>query len=363
MGLARLVLAMAIGAAVALGASPAHPEGKRVYRVAVVIPDLLPPRPPGFSEARTFRGPYFDRLASLGYEQGRNLEARNFSRTVDEVDRAKPWQAELVAEALAWRPDVLLAQNTGTAQFLQKATRSVPIVFANAQDPVSAGLVASLARPGGNITGSAIHYDEVALKRLELIVEALPKARRVVLLFDSRGGGVPARVRDSLQETARRLRLELHEVDVEPIAESLCGALEPVRRRKPDAMMTYGNFTVPSKAPAIPGATEDNMGPRWMGQGYGMCLAWLQSHVRAPVFDDVSNTIPQGVAFALGEDQFDSFRRAADVTAKILAGARPGEVPVDAQMRVTLHINRKSLRELGVVPPQSVLVRADHVLE
>jgi putative ABC transport system substrate-binding protein len=348
-----------------LGAAPAiAQQNLGVRRIAVVITELLPPRPPEFDESRTFRGPYFERLAALGYQRGRNLEVRNFSRTTDEVtDPTSAWRAGMVAEALAWKPDLLFVQSTGGALLLRDVTRGVPIVFANLQDPVAAGLVATLARPGGNITGAATHYDGVALKRLELVAEALPKARRVVLLSNRRGGGIPARMQEVLDETARRLGLALARIDVEAIPEGLCGAVDAVRRERPDALMTYGNFTVPLVAPNIPGATPDDMGLRWMSRGYGMCLAWLQRQARAPVFDDSTDSVPHGVAFSLGEDQFDSFRRAADVSARILAGARPADVPVDAQMRVTLHVNRRSLRQLGVAPPNSVLVRADRVVD
>jgi putative ABC transport system substrate-binding protein len=330
-------------------------QAQRIHRIAHVVlngPIYAPPAqaPP---EEPTRRGFYLDRLAELGFVEGRNLEYRLFARRDGEIREGEPWRKQLIEEVLAWKPDLLFASTTGSAQHAQVLATGVPIVFANVQDPVSAGLVASLARPGSNVTGAAMHYDGLALKRVDMVREMLPKARRLVLLSDRAAGGVPEGARRDLARTAERVKLRMTHIDLADVEGGLCSAAKRVAEARPDAIVMFGNIGPPLRSP----------GADWISSGYGKCLAALQAAVRAPVFDDSVDTVKLGVAVALGEDQAESFHRAAEVTARILAGAKPADVPVDVQMRVRLHVNARSARELGIALPQSMLVRADSVVD
>jgi putative ABC transport system substrate-binding protein len=303
-------------------------------------------------------GPFYDavrlRLAERGFEQGRNLDLRFFSLRPGDTRPAPEAHASLVTEVLAWNPDVILVGTAATTRIMQRATSTVPIVFANIQDPQIAGIVSSLARPGGNVTGAATHYDTLSIKRLELIRELLPSARRVAMLIDRRGGAIPQPSRMALEAAAKRNDLALVELDIAAVPGGLCAAAAPVVDSRAEVILPWGNIEAP------PNYRSDKP---WGAHGYGECLAKLQRQTRVPVVDDSLDTVAQGSAFALGEDQNDSYRRAADVIARILLGAKPGNVPVDVSMRVQLFMNQESVRSLGISPPHSVLLRTDRTVK
>ena len=235
----------------------------------------------------------------------------------------------------------------GTAalgRIVRIATTRIPIVFANVQDPVSAGLVTSIAQPGANITGAGIHYDELCIKRLELSRELLPSARRLLVVLDRGGGGIPPSARESLAKARERLNFQIAELDVADVNGGLCRAAERAKQSAADAILPFGNILESAER-------------------YGDCLVELQAATGIPVFDDSLDTVQKGVAVALGEDQSDSYRRAADIAARILSGAKPADVPVDMQMRIGMHINAASAKRLGIKLPQSVLMRADRVVD
>ena len=323
-------------------------QAGRVYRVAHVV--LL---------RRDVPGPFYDavrdRLGQLGYLQGRNLDFRFFSQrdgdgNLDAVEARR----RVMDEALAWKPDVMLVGTAASARIAKEATSSVPIVFANIQDPQTLGIVPNLARPGGNITGTGQHYDTLSIKRLEVVKELLPGARRVLLIIDQRGGSIPSVSRDSLLVGAGRLGLEITEIDTTTLEQGLCDVAKPAMQARVDAMVTWGNIEAP---------VGYRSSKPWGAQRYGECLAEIQRQSRIPVVDDSLDTVAQGVAAGLGEDQKDSYRRAADIIARILAGAKPGNIPVDLDMKTQLFVHAASLREMGIVLPPALRLRVDRVIE
>jgi putative ABC transport system substrate-binding protein len=324
----------------------------RVFRVAYLFGVLIPPEQAPSSET------YFDvvrqQLETHGFVPGRNLEMRHFFRRTDTPGGwAGPWQRQIIDEAAAWKADVMLIPSAAFVRTAKQARTSIPIVFALVQDPVSEGLVASLARPEANITGAGIDYDTLSVKRLELAREILPSIRRIAVVFDQRYGGIPVQARSQFMKAAERFNMTVSEIDVAAVEGGLCNAAKSANDARAQAILPLGNI----------GPPMNDKGTKSWVQGYGDCLYELQTKARIPVIDDSGDTVSQGVLAAVGEDSNESFRRAADVVARILKGAKPSDVPVDMQMRVELFVNAKSARQLGLKLPQTVVQRADRVIQ
>jgi putative ABC transport system substrate-binding protein len=312
---------------------------ERVHRVAFVYASFYKE---GVPESDLIVTGYKVQLASRGFREGKNLQFRVFYRRLG-LEASDGGLKGLLAEVIAWKPDLIQTSTVEVARIARAATSTIPIVFANALDPVSAGLVESLARPGGNVTGVGTHYGELLVKRVEFVRELLPKARRLLLLVDRGGGGMPQSFKENLGRALQHLGFLAEELDVADV-DGLCKAASRIARAQPEAVLTVGNFLVPH------------------GQ-YGSCLAELQFATGVPFIDDSLGTVDEGVLAALGDNGTGSFRRAADVAARVLGGAKPGDVPVDMEARFGLHLNAGSARKLGLKLPRAVTLRADRVIE
>jgi putative ABC transport system substrate-binding protein len=224
------------------------------------------------------------------------------------------------------------------ARVAKAETSRIPIVFTWVDgDPADAGLVTSPGRPGGNLTGLSYHYDLFAQKRLELVRELLPRARRVVTLVDKAVWNEES-VLLKLKVASSYIGLQLDEIDV-----SLGGmkrALEGLADRLPDAVVPIGLHSDPN---------------------YSTNLAEFQARTRVPVIDD-SLESAEGVVIALAEDDRDHFRRAADMAVKVLNGANPRELPVDGATRFFLVVNERAATGIGINIPATILIRADRVI-
>jgi putative ABC transport system substrate-binding protein len=319
------------------------------YRVAQVFPTRVETQGPF---TKTIR----ERLAYHGYVEGKNLELRFFSqRTADANADPIVARQRVVDEVMKWQPHVIITHNFASTQIFQKATTRIPIVFALLTNPVGDGFIESYSRPGGNITGAIIEYDGLSVKRLEVVRSLLPTATRVLLVADSRNGGIPVAAREALNVAAVRLGFSLAEFDVMQAEGGLCDVgKHAAKSTRPHAVIAWGNIDAPPNY---------RLPKPWGARRYGECLAITQTDLRVPVLDDSLDTVDLGVAVSLGEDQNDSFRRATDIAAKILAGAKPATTPVDIQMRMQMHINGQSLRELAITLPPSVRMSADRVTE
>lgn len=283
---------------------------------------------------------FVQRLRELGFAEGGNLviEARY-------AEGRNERYLEFGAEMVALHADLVVASSGTAARGVMAASRSLPIVTTAVPDPVRAGLVASLARPGGQLTGISNLADELMPKRLELLKAAVPKARliafarcpRCQLMAGASAADVAAMVAGQ-EAAARALGVEWLPLDVNAAAD-FDAAAETLRRARPDALLI--------------GATPVNVPLR------GQWLA-LAAEQRLPILAPYRGF--QAV-LSYGPDYVAVNRRVAEYVAKILNGARPGELPMEQPTKFEFVVNLKMARTMGLTIPQSVLLRADEVIE
>ncbi|MEO5953652.1 MAG: ABC transporter substrate-binding protein [Chloroflexia bacterium] len=277
-------------------------------------------------------------LRALGYVEGRN---------VDVEYRAAEGRAErlpaLAAELVALKVDVIVAPTTPAALAAKLATGGLPIVFIGAGDPVTDGLVSSLARPGGNVTGLSSVAPDLVGKRLERLRQAVPGVRRVAVLWQPGGSG-DRTDRDLLRAAdaaARALGVEPQLVEARTPADFERAFFEIMGARA-DALTVVGSamFTNERKR-----------------------LVDLAAKNRLPAMYSLREFVDAGGLMSYGVNMADLFRRAATYVDKILKGAKPADLPVEQPTKFELVINMKTARALGLTIPQPLLVRADEVIE
>ena len=282
-------------------------------------------------------------LARHGYIEGQNIEHRFIPDWNGDFERLNGF----IRDLLAWKPDAILSVSTLNTRILQRATTSVPIVFMNVADPMSAGFVLSLSRPGGNITGVSVHNLTLFPKRLQLIRELLPKARRVVLIVDSvfMRDGFPVDFYRGMHNVAASLGLELVEEDVAQSPRGFEEAFEKAARLHPDLIMPLGPW--PSLRIRDPDFVK------------------YQDRHRIPVlgFTPELGSRLEGLVIQFGATIDEMHRLGADLVAQVLRGAKPADIPVVQQTKIDLVINLKAAGELGIKVPASILKRADRVIE
>jgi len=278
-------------------------------------------------------------LRDLGYVQGRNvvIEYRDAEGKLERLPA-------LAAELVALRVDVILAGGAAQAVAATQATKTIPIVFTGVGDPVASGLVTTLARPGGNATGlSLLGSPEVVGKRLELLTQAVPGVRRVALLWQP-GVVREAAGRDTLKGAdvaARALGVQLQVVDARGPAD-IDRAFADMTRAHAEAVTVLGGSMLNSERRR---------------------LADLAAKNRLPTVYPARQYVDAGGLMAYGPNAADLFRRAATYVDKILRGAKPGDLPIEQPTKFELIINLKTAKALGLTIPQSVLARADQVIE
>jgi putative ABC transport system substrate-binding protein len=273
-------------------------------------------------------------LRELGYVEGRNI-AIDFRWADGDLERLP----QLAAELVQLKPDVIVTATTPGAMSAKRATQSVPVVLASVGDPVSTGLVRSLARPGGNLTGSSLFTADESAKRLELIRDALPRTKRVAILVNPTNPLWEASVQ-AVQRVGRNLKLEIQRIEARTPADfepALAAAVE----RRADALIVV----------------EDSL-----FTGEAQKLAQLALKHRLPaighvVFADAGGLIGNGT------NQLVLFRRAAVFVDKIFRGAKPADLPIEQATRFELVVNLRTAKALGVSLPKQVLFRADKLIE
>ncbi len=249
----------------------------------------------------------------------------------------------LVAELVALKVDVILAAGTPRPLAAKQATRTIPIVFAGAADPVGSGLVTSLARPGGNVTGLSILSPELVGKCLEQLKQAVPGVTRVAVLWQPGGSG----------ERTERDMLKGAEV----AGQALGVRLQFVEARGPaDFGRAFSDMTR-ARAGALTGLASN------MILGERRRLADLAAKNRLPGVYPLREFVDAGGLMSYGPDLADVFRRAATYVDKILKGAKPGDLPVEQPTKFELVINLKTAKALGLRIPPVLLARADEVIE
>jgi len=278
-------------------------------------------------------------LRDLGYVEGRNvvIEYRDAEGKPERLPA-------LAAELVALKVDVIFAGGTPHALAAKQATRTVPIVFAGVTDPVTDGLVTSLARPGGNVTGLSISAaPEIVGKRLELLKQAVPGVTRVAILRQP--GGQGERTNKDLLKAA------------EVAARALGVRLQFVEARGPtDFDRAFSDMTR-ARAGALAG-----LGGSMFFNERGR-LVDLAAKNRLPAVYPLREYVDAGGLMSYGPNIPDSFRRAATYVDKILKGAKPADLPVEQPTKLELVINLKAAKALGLTIPSSMLARADHIVE
>jgi putative ABC transport system substrate-binding protein len=277
-------------------------------------------------------------LRDLGYVEGRNvvIEYRDAEGKFERLPA-------LAAELVALKVDVIVAANNLAALAAKQATRTLPIVFAAVGDPVTSGLVTSLARPGGNVTGLSMLAQELVGKRLELLTQAVPGVSRVAVLWQP--GAVPERTdKDILKGAdvaARALGVRCHFVEARG-PEDFDRAFSDMTRARADALTV------------LPSTMFGNERTR---------LVDLAAKNRLPAVYQSREFVDAGGLMSYGPNFADLFRRAATYVDKILKGAKPGDLPVEQPTKFELVINLKTAKALGLTIPPSLLGRADEVIQ
>ena len=285
------------------------------------------------------REAFLQGLRDLGYVEGRNLLIEHR----DAAGKTERFPA-LAAELVALKVDVIVASGgTLAALAAKQATTTLPIVFAGVGNPVAEGLVTSLARPGGNVTGLSLVQQELVGKSLELLKQAVPEVSRVALLLKP----------DAMPDRAKKDRLNAADV----AARALGVRLQVVEARGPeDFDRAFSDMTR-----ARAGALAVLATPVFDSERRR--LVDLAAKNRLPTVYSYRSYVEAGGLMSYGPDLADSFRRAATYVDKILKGARPGDLPVEQPTRFELVINLKTAKALGLTIPPSVLARADQVVE
>ncbi len=298
----------------------------RLFRVGVLSPTGAGS---GFTTISTITVP---ELATLGFVEGRNL-AVEYRAAGGALDRLPVLAQELVKEA----PDVIIANGPLATRAAHQATSTIPIVMFTGEDPVAAGWVASLARPGGNITGLVLLGPELDGKRLELLHEAVPDRRRIAVLMEP---GVTRTSVEAMQPVAQVLGLELLIVPVH--GNNYAAAFETIRSLSADAL-------------AIPTSTQ-------LLRDVAKITPLATEH-RLPTICQWAEMAHAGCLISYGASLADLRRRSAHYVARILRGTPPGDLPVEQASVFDLTFNLRTAKALGIQIPAALLARADEVIE
>jgi putative ABC transport system substrate-binding protein len=324
-GLTRLVVALAIfGWSLAAHAQ----QPVKVPRIGI-LSDETP------SQAKFFEPAFAAGLRDLGWIEGQNIAFER--RYAAENYEMLP---SLAAELVRLQPDLILAIGTAPTRAAKIATRTIPIVFARISDPIGLGFVATLPRPGGNLTGVSVQTRELAAKRLEFLIRAVPEAKRVGVLWDP-----------DLPSAAPELK------ELEAAASSFNLQLVSARVQAPDDFGLALRVIVEQHADAlilVPGPIFTEHISRMLD---------LTAKARLPAMFSRREQVEAGGLMSYGTDYPDMYRRTSAYVDKILKGAKPADLPVEQPTKFELVINLKTAKALGLTLPYTFLGRADEVIE
>jgi putative ABC transport system substrate-binding protein len=307
----------------------AQQAGKNIPRIGFIFSTGAPGSPSPWFDA--FQGG----LRDLGYEEGKNvlIEHRYAEGRLDRMPA-------LVNELVQQKVDVIVAPNNVVIQAAKEATNKIPIVMISSVDPVAAGYVKSFARPGGNITGLAWLNRDISAKRVELLMEVLPKMSRVGILWDADGPG-PAIAVKEYEAAARAFKLELRSLEVRGPNPDFAGAVQAAKTARVEALIVVGNALMSKHAKEI---------------------FELATRNRLPSMTEARHYVDPGGLMSYGANLGDVYGRAAGYVVEILKGAKPGDLPVKLPAKFEIFINLKTAQQLGLAIPQHVLVQADKVI-
>ncbi|HEV2056393.1 MAG TPA: ABC transporter substrate-binding protein [Methylomirabilota bacterium] len=275
-------------------------------------------------------------LRELGYVEGRNLIIE-YRWAAGKVERLP----ELAAELVRLKVEVIVTSATPPTEAAKRATSTIPIVMASVADPVGSGLVAGLARPGGNVTGLTLMSTELAGKRLQMVRELLPKATRVAVLT-YHGYTSPTRpYLEQMRAAAQQMGVQLVVQEVKE-AGDLPGAFAALQRERAQALDVR----------ASPFSTDN-----------AKRIVELAAQHRLPVMYDARSFVEAGGLVSYGPSLPEIFRRAAFYVDRILKGAKPADLPIEQPTKFELVINKNTAKALGLTIPPAILVRADEVIQ
>jgi ABC-type uncharacterized transport system substrate-binding protein len=275
-------------------------------------------------------------MSKLGWIEGKNIAIEY--RFAEQKNERLP---ELAGDLVRLKVELIVVSGTAPALAAKSATTTIPIVITNVGDPVGGGLVASLARPGGNVTGLSSLNPELNTKRLEVLKDAVSKLTRVGLLWTPGGGGGDIQLKE-LRPAGVALKLKLEEIETQPDPKGLESAFQTAKQKQVNAIMTHSNRRFFAERKRIVELAGKN---------------------RLPAIYPQKEFVDEGGLMSYGADYADLFRRAAVYVDKILKGAKPGELPVQQATKFEFVINLKAAKQIGLTIPPRVLERANKVIK
>jgi putative tryptophan/tyrosine transport system substrate-binding protein len=324
----REFIALLGGAAAAWPLAARAQQAGKIYTIGILSAGSFDPTAPSVAIIP-------DALRALGWIEGKNIvfERRYAENRVERLP-------ELAAELVRLNVDVIVGIGTLAPLAAKRATTTIPIVMTAAGDPLGSGLVASLARPGGNVTGMSLMAPDLGGKRLELLKELLPRLARVAVLWNA-ANPYPALVFKETQAAGRTVGIEVQSLEVRG-PRDFDGAFEALRRQRPDALITV----------------EDPLTFNYM-----KLIADFAAGQLLPTLHGFREDVAAGALMSYGANLADLLRRAAGYVDKILKGAKPADLPVQQPTKFELVINQRTAKALGLEIPPTLLARADEVIE
>jgi putative ABC transport system substrate-binding protein len=305
-------------------------QSDRVRRIGVLLPYIE-----SDSQARARVAVLIAGLQERGWVEGRNVRIE-FRYAEGQPDRLPALATDLVQRNV----DVILTAGTESTEIARRATRSIPIVMAAVGDPIAAGFIASLAQPGGNVTGASLLATELSAKRLQLLKETIPALTRLAVLWSAANASVVQKLKQ-IQTAAPQFGVDLRPLEL---------------RNSSDIEKSFQS-AVQFAAQAVM-TTEDALQITYRAR-----VVELGRQSRIPVASEFGEFAHAGALMSFGPSILDQFQFAAGYIDKILKGAKPGELPVSQATRFELIVNLKTAKDLGLVVPQSVLGRADEIIQ
>jgi putative tryptophan/tyrosine transport system substrate-binding protein len=318
-----------LGGAAAASPIGAFADSGKMARIGYLSPDSPSPGATALFDA------FCDGLRELGWIKGKNvtIELRYAENRLERLP-------EVAAELVRLNVDVIVGRGTLGPLAAKRATSTIPIVMAASGDPLGSGLVASLAQPGGNVTGMSLMAPDLGGKRLELLKELLPRLARVAVLWNA-ANPYPAIVFKETQAAGQTLAIEVQSLEIRT-PDDFDGVFEEARKRRPDALITV----------------EDPL-----TFNYQKRIADFALESQLPSLHGVREFAVAGGLLSYGANIAELYRRAAGYVDKILKGAKPADLPVQQPTKFDLVINLKTAKALGLTIPPMLLATADEVIE
>ena len=328
----KKVIGLALGALLLTFSASAQAQQKgKVFRIGLLDPSTA-------SGNAVLLEAFRQELSKLGWIEGKNI-AMEYRFGENKGPERLP---ALAAELVRLKVDLIVATGDGPTLAAKGATSTIPIVMTTASDPVALGLVASLARPGGNVTGNSSLETELNSKRLEILKDTVPKLTRVGLLRGSAAGIITDVRGKEVRAAAVALKLKLEEIDNQFDAKGLEIAFQTAKQKQVNAIMTFGTRSFFAERKRI---------------------VELAAKYRLPAIYPQKEFVEGGGLMSYGADRTDLYRRAAVYVDKILKGAKPADLPVQQATKFEFVINLKAAKQIGLTIPPDVLARADRVIK